>query len=358
MLVEQAVPKVDLSDEERWQAVMTRDATARGVFVYGVASTGVYCRPGCASRLPRKQNVQYFDDWEAAEQAGFRACKRCQPRRAEAPNDQTQAIVHACQIIDAAVDAPLLADLARSVGLSPYYFHRLFKKVVGVTPKQYYQQKRLERVRAHLDQGASVTDAMLNAGFQSSSRFYDETPGGLGMRPSEYRKGGEGLSIRYATARSSLGWVLIGATLTGICTIEFGDDPALLEKNLHTRFAEARLEGNDPEFAAWVMEVLAFLEEPKRGLNLPLDVQGTAFQRRVWMALREIPAGETISYAEVARRIGNPRATRAVAHAIASNKIAVAIPCHRVVRNDGGLGGYRWGIERKRQLLQKESEKG
>jgi AraC family transcriptional regulator of adaptative response/methylated-DNA-[protein]-cysteine methyltransferase len=340
----------------RWQAVVDRDARADGVFVYAVATTGIYCRPGCASRLPNRDNVRFFDTWRDAEAAGFRPCKRCTPHLPAAPDTAMEVAVKACAIIEATDRPPTLQQLADAVGLSPHHFHRLFKRVVGLTPKQYAAEKRLERVRTTIQQDDTITDAIYNAGFESNSRFYETATSALGMKPSTYRNGGADVMIRFATARSYLGWVLVAATDQGICRIDFADTSEALRSRLKASFPQAALLADDPDFGNVVAQVLAFLEKPKRDLGLPLDIQGTAFQRRVWMALQDIPAGSTVSYGDVAARIGKPQAARAVAQACAANNLAVAIPCHRVVRRDGDLGGYRWGLDRKRALLDREED--
>ncbi len=340
----------------RWETIVRRDEGARGDFVYGVVTTGIYCRPGCASRLPNRENVRFYDTWQMAEAAGLRPCKRCTPRETEAPADPGRdAVLEACRLIESADHAPSLRELAERVGYSPYHFQRLFKQIVGVSPKQYAMEKRLDRVRTGLQDEASVTDAIYDAGYESTSRFYVTDAPALGMKPSEYRNGGEGIVIRYAVAPCYLGFVLVAATDQGICRIDLGASPGALEARLRADFPEAELRTEDPDLETMVNEVIAMLEAPDRGLSLPLDIQGTAFQRRVWTALREIPAGATASYAEIATRIGNPKAARAVAQACASNHVAVAIPCHRVVRSDGGLGGYRWGLDRKRAILEREA---
>jgi AraC family transcriptional regulator of adaptative response/methylated-DNA-[protein]-cysteine methyltransferase len=344
------------TDEVRWQAVINREPQADGHFFLGVSTTGIYCRPVCPSRLPNRENVQFFDDSQSAETAGYRPCKRCRPQAVEEVDLSVQAIIQACRIIEKAEQQPSLQQLADEVGLSKYHFHRLFKKVVGVTPKQYAAEKRADRVRNELQKESAVTDAMYNAGYESSSRFYETAASSLGMKPKEYLEGGPGLSIRYAIVQSYLGWVLVAATDQGICNIDFGDTPQGLLEGLRSRFPQANLEVGDPQFEQTVSQVLAFLERPQQGLKVPLDIQGTAFQRRVWSALREIAPGSTASYGDVAASIGKPTAARAVAGACAANKIAVAIPCHRVVRSDGELGGYRWGVARKREILQREAE--
>ena len=344
------------TDEARWNAVQERDEQAAGRFVYGVTTTGVYCRPGCASKQPRRENVRFFDTWEAAEAAGFRACKRCTPNAPVNAGPHDEAILRACRRIENSEEAPSLAELAHDAGLSPSHFHRLFTRATGVTPKQYALAQRARRVRASLGDSPTVTEAIYAAGFGASSRFYEGAVDTLGMTPTEYRNGGAGQRIRYAVAPCYLGWVLVAATERGVCALEFGDGPAELREHLRARLPGAHLVGDDPDFAGWIEQVLAFLDAPEAGLRLPLDVAGTAFQRRVWAALREIPAGATASYGEIAARIGKPKAGRAVAGACAANRIAVAIPCHRVVRRDGEPGGYRWGVERKRELLRREAE--
>ena len=343
------------TDQARWEALVHRDQRADGAFVYGVLTTGVYCRPTCPSKMPNRDNVRFFETSEDAERAGLRPCKRCSPDSFNGEQAHIEAILQVCRLIEESGELPSLAELANAVGLSPSHFHRVFKRTIGVTPKQYAMAKRLDRVRAGLTTGSTVTEAMYEAGFASSSRFYENSMQALGMKPSDYRRGGRGMDIRFAVAQSYLGAVLIAATPHGICAIDFGDNPRVLEERLRARFPEAEIKAGDVTFATWVEQVLAFLDVPGRGLDLPLDIQGTAFQRRVWMALRDIPAGSTASYADIADRIGHPKAARAVAQACASNPIAVAIPCHRVVRSDGELGGYRWGLERKRVLLAREA---
>jgi len=339
----------------RWEAIVRRDTEAAKAFVYGVVTTGIYCRPGCPSRLPNRENVRFFDTWEMAEAAGFRPCKRCTPQSPDEPDAATRAVVEACRIIETSEQAPTLQALADAVGFSPYHFQRLFKRIVGVSPKQYAVETRLDRVRNGLHEEASVTDAIYGAGFESSSRFYESATASLGMKPSEFRQGGVGMAIRYAVTRCYLGWVLVAATDKGICRIDLDATPEALEARLRADFPQADLQADGTGFDQVLAEVVALLEAPERGLSLPLDIQGTAFQRRVWTALQEIPAGSTASYSEIAARIGAPKAARAVARACASNRLAVAIPCHRAVRSDGGLGGYRWGLDRKEAILERES---
>lgn len=341
------------TEQERWDALVRRDPLAGDAFRYAVRTTGVYCRPGCSSRLPNRQSVQFFETALEAEQAGYRPCKRCDP--AAPLNDRyTDVIARACQWIEAAEKPPRLRDLAQRAGFSPYHFHRLFKRLVGITPKQYYLEKRLKHVRARLREEETVTGAVYAAGFGSGSQFYQKSAETLGMKPSVYQKGGQGMKVYYTVAQSYLGWVLVAATEQGICAIDFGGSAEELKSGLADHFPQAECIEGGAEFQGWVESVLAFLESPRHGSDLPLDIQGTAFQRRVWAALREIPPGQTVSYTELAERIGSPNAVRAVARACASNKIAALIPCHRVVRADGALAGYRWGIERKRMLLDRE----
>lgn len=343
------------TEQTRWEAIRQRDAAAEGHFFYGVKTTGVYCRPTCSSRLPNRENVQFFTTGDEAQAAGFRPCKRCQPQFAT-QDDHTVLIQQACERIAAATTPPSLDELAAAAGLSPSYFHRLFKAKTGVTPKQYALAHRHHQLHDRLQQDNSVTEAMYNAGYGSSSRLYEQSKALLGMKPSQFRQGAAGQQIQFAVTPCYLGWVLVAGTTKGICAIELGDQPEMLQTRLQERFPLADLQEGAAAFRQWVQQVLAFLEAPGDWLDLPLDIQGTAFQRRVWLALRDIPAGTTLSYSEVAQRIGQPKATRAVAQACASNKLAVAIPCHRVVRQDGELGGYRWGIPRKQTLLQREAQ--
>ena len=342
------------SDEARWEAVQRRERAADGVFYYSVRTTGVYCRPSCGARLARRANVAFHASCEAAESAGFRPCLRCRPDLPPLAERQAQAVAAACRLIETSEEEPDLDALAAAAGMSRFHFHRLFRQHAGVTPKAYAAALRAARVRDELAQGAPVTDALYAAGFQSSSRFYAEADAMLGMAPSRFRAGGAGEEIRFAVGACSLGAILVAATGQGICAILMGDDPEALLHDLQDRFPRARLIGADARFERTVAQVVGFVEAPRIGLDLPLDVRGTAFQQRVWEALRAIPAGATVSYTELAQRIGSPAAVRAVAGACAANLVAVAIPCHRVVRSDGGLSGYRWGIERKRALIERE----
>jgi AraC family transcriptional regulator of adaptative response/methylated-DNA-[protein]-cysteine methyltransferase len=342
--------------DPRWQAVMGRDAAADGSFVYAVKTTGVYCRPSCPSRRAKPENVAFYETMAAAEAAGFRACQRCKPNGQPTAKEQAALVAEACRLIEAAEEPPKLEELAAAVGMSPFHFHRRFKAVTGLTPKAYAAAHRGRRVREELDNAdASVTEAIYGAGYNSGSRFYEASNELLGMTPTAYKQGGKDAAIRFAIAECSLGSILVAMSGKGVCAILLGDDPDELARDLQDRFPNARLIGADRDFEALVAKVVGFVEAPRIGLDLPLDMRGTAFQQRVWQALREVPAGETVSYAEVARRIGEPKAVRAVAQACGANKIAVAIPCHRVVRTDGDLSGYRWGVERKRALIAKEA---
>ena len=344
------------SIDARWAAVQSRDRGADGVFYYSVRSTGVYCRPSCGARPALRANVAFHASCAAAEAAGFRPCLRCKPDQPPLSERQARLVAEACRIIDALEDAPDLDAVARAVGMSRFHFQRVFKTHAGVTPKAYAAARRAARVRDALVEGASVTDALYAAGFNSSSRFYAGSEGMLGMAPSRFKAGGAGEEIRFAVAACSLGAILVAATGRGLCAVLMGDDPELLVRDLQDRFPKAQLIGADAGFERTVAQVVGFVEAPRIGLDLPLDVRGTAFQQRVWAALRAIPAGETVSYTELAQRIGSPAAVRAVAGACAANPVAVAIPCHRVVRNDGGLSGYRWGIERKAALIAREKD--
>jgi AraC family transcriptional regulator of adaptative response/methylated-DNA-[protein]-cysteine methyltransferase len=339
----------------RWAALETRDRAADGTFVYAVRTTGIYCRPSCAARRPRAENVAFYPTCEAAERAGFRPCLRCRPNGPSQQEKDTQAVVAACRLIEEAESLPTLADLAKAVGLSPYHFHRVFKAVTGLTPKAYAAAYRAKTLRETLPAADTVTAAIYEAGFNSSGRFYATVPGVLGMAPTRYRRGGSRTRIHFAVGECSLGSIIIGATGKGICAILLGNDPDTLTRDVQDRFPHADLVGGDADFERIVAAVVGLVEQPEVGLNLPLDIRGTAFQQRVWQALREIGVGRTATYAEIAARIGQPKAVRVVAQACAANPLAVAIPCHRVVRTDGDLSGYRWGVERKRELLKRET---
>jgi AraC family transcriptional regulator of adaptative response/methylated-DNA-[protein]-cysteine methyltransferase len=342
-------------DEARWAALRARDTTADGTFVYSVKTTGVYCRPSCAARPARPENVAFHVTPAAAERAGFRACKRCKPDQPPLAERQAAQVAALCRLIESSDQVPTLDELASRAGLSSFHTHRLFKAVTGVTPRAYAAAHRARRVRGELETRATVTEAIYGAGYGSSARFYEASNAVLGMTPTAYRQGGTGHDIRFAIGQCSLGAILVAATARGVCAILLGDDPDALAHDLERRFPRARLVGADAEFEQLIAQVVGLVEQPGVGAELPLDIRGTAFQQRVWKALRRIPAGKTASYAEIARRIRAPRSVRAVAQACAANALAVAIPCHRVVRTDGDLSGYRWGIERKRALLDREA---
>lgn len=340
--------------ETAWNAVVERDARFDGRFVYAVASTGVYCRPTCPSRRPRRSNVRFFAVPGEAERAGFRACRRCRPGET---SRQAEAVRLACGYLESHLDeAPTLNDLAREVGMSPWHLHRTFKATLGLSPKQYATRLRAGRFKDEVRGGESVAGATYGAGYGSSSRLYEKAGENLGMTPGAYRRGGRGMHIRYTLADSPFGRLLVGATDRGICAVSVGDEDRPLEAELRREYPNAGIERDDAALRPWLDAVLPALEGKEGARELPLDLQATAFQWRVWRALQEIPRGETRSYGEVAAALGQPSAARAVAQACASNRVALVVPCHRVVRGDGDSGGYRWGAERKRRILAREAE--
>jgi AraC family transcriptional regulator of adaptative response/methylated-DNA-[protein]-cysteine methyltransferase len=349
-----AHPATITESDPRWAAVVARDPEAK--FYYSVKTTGVYCRPSCAARLAKPENVQFHRTCKDAEKAGFRPCKRCKPDQASPVEQQAEKIASACRLIESSETPPRLELLAKHVGLSTYHFHRVFKAATGLTPKGYVAAHRVNLVRKSLNKSDTVTGAIYDAGYNSNSRFYETSNQVLGMTPSNYRAGGDQTDILFAVAECSLGSILVAQSGRGICAIFLGDDPDSLVRELQDQFPKANLIGGDAGFERLVAKVVGFVEAPALGLDLPLDVRGTAFQQRVWQALRKIPAGATASYADVAKLIGAPNSARAVAQACGANTLAVAIPCHRIVRNDGALSGYRWGVERKRALLEKEAD--
>lgn len=356
MSVDAAPVALPTEQDARWKTVLDRDASADGRFYYSVATTGVYCRPSCPSRLARPEHVRFHATCEDAEKAGFRACLRCRPNESSIAEKNATVIAAVCRMIGTAEEIPTLGKLAAAADMSTFHFHRVFKSMTGLTPKAYAAAHRSRRVRDELARkGDSVTSAIYDAGFNSSGRFYETSNGVLGMTPTASRSGGRSAEIRFAVAQYSLGAILVACSAIGVCSILLGNDPDLLVKDLQDQFPRAELLGGDDEFEKTVARVVGFVEAPAIGLDLPLDVRGTAFQQRVWQALRTIPAGQTASYTDIAEKIGAPKAVRAVARACAANKIAIAIPCHRVVRHDGGLSGYRWGVDRKRALLVRET---
>jgi AraC family transcriptional regulator of adaptative response/methylated-DNA-[protein]-cysteine methyltransferase len=347
-----------VADDPRWARVLARDKAADGHFWYSVSTTGVYCRPSCPSRAANPKNVQLHDSLASAKATGFRSCRRCHPDGPSAEAENATLVAKVCRIIETTEEEPSLEELAGTVGLSPGYFHRVFKAATGLTPKSYAAEFRARKVREGLVSCNSVTEAIYDAGFNSSGRFYEKSMGMLGMTPSRYRAGGANEEIRFAVGQSSLGPILVASSKKGVVAIFLGDDAEELVHDLQDRFPRARLIGADQDYEAMVARVVGFVEAPEIGLDLPLDIRGTAFQQRVWQALQEIPVGATVCYAELAQRIGAPKAARAVAGACAANKFAVAIPCHRVIRSDGSTSGHAWGVERKRALLDREASRG
>jgi AraC family transcriptional regulator of adaptative response/methylated-DNA-[protein]-cysteine methyltransferase len=345
----------EISAANYWAALQRRDKNFEGVFVYAVTSTGVYCRPACPAKLPKRGNVRFFDTAAEARRAGFRACLRCRPDDSPLQTEHAALIAKACRLIERAEVPPRLDELAKATGLSVYYFHRLFKSATGLTPKAYTQARRAYRLRMTLSkEGASVTNALYDAGFNSSGRFYSSSNTLLGMKPRRFRSGGSGMRITYATGSCSLGVILVAASEKGICAILLGDERRELVEDLQARFAKAEIAEDGRGFQKTLGQVITFVDRPAVRFDLPLDIQGTAFQARVWQALRKIPPGTTVSYRELAKRLNLSGSARAVAQAVAANPLAVVVPCHRVIRSDGSLSGYRWGVERKRILLDKE----
>jgi AraC family transcriptional regulator of adaptative response/methylated-DNA-[protein]-cysteine methyltransferase len=344
----------NLPAENRWQAVLARDANQDGSFVFAVSSTGVYCRPSCPSRRPRRENVTFFHQPDEAEKAGYRACLRCRPK-AIGGNKQAEMVKAVCRYIERHLDEPVtLGRLGTEFRQSPFHLQRSFKAVLGISPRAYADSCRMNQLKRNLQAGHSVTRAMYDAGYSSSSRLYERTASQLGMTPDKYRRGAIAAPIRYTVTDSPLGRMLIAATEKGICTIQFADSDDELEHGLRHEFPFAVRRRDDAAMQTWKDNLLRQMHGYKLRTSLPLDIQATAFQRRVWSQLQSIPFGATRSYGQVAKAIGQPTATRAVARACATNPVAVAIPCHRVVRKDGDMGGYRWGVERKEALLELE----
>jgi AraC family transcriptional regulator, regulatory protein of adaptative response / methylated-DNA-[protein]-cysteine methyltransferase len=343
-------------ENHRWDSVVNRDSSAREEFVLGVKTTGIFCRPGCPARTPLRKNVEFFTTNQQALAAGYRACKRCKPENVTTQDWRMDAVVNACRVLESADNPPSLEQLAQTAGVSQWHFHRLFKEKTGVTPKQYAAQHRTKRFRKNLRVSRTITEAIYESGFNASSRAYANAADRLAMTPTHYRRGGKGLTIRYVFAPCSLGWIIVGSTEKGICIIEFADTADEVMDELHEAFPFARLEEAGDEYVAILEEVLQMVENPHRGLNLPLDIHGTVFQEKVWTALRNIQPGTLSTYSEVAERIGKPHAVRAVANACAANKIAIAIPCHRVIRKDGKPVSFGWGPVRRQELLRREKE--
>lgn len=352
----------DMLDKEQefwqasyWDAVAARDARMNGVFLYAVRTTGVYCKPSCPSRRPLPKNVIFFRTREAARRAGFRACKRCKPDAASIANPNAELVQKVCRYIDAHPDGPATLEvLSRAIGLSPFHLQRTFKALTGITPRAYADSRRLQALKAGLRDGHSVTRSLYDAGYGSSSRLYEGAASKLGMTPARYGKQGSGVAIHYAIAKTPIGRMLLAATSKGICSVQFGESEEALESELRREYPRAEIARTDKRLAKWVRAIQGRIRGEERKA-LPLDIQATAFQRLVWEQLRRIPYGGTRSYSEIAKKIGRPKAARAVARACASNPVAVAIPCHRVVRENGDLGGYRWGMRRKQNLLALEA---
>jgi AraC family transcriptional regulator of adaptative response/methylated-DNA-[protein]-cysteine methyltransferase len=355
LIRERSKEAIATEQNPRWAHVLTRDRLMDDQFYYSVATTGIYCRPSCPSRTANPKNVHFHDSIADAEAAGFRACKRCKPEQPSADVQNAEVVARICRLIEQAEEIPPLHELAKAAGLSPGYFHRVFKAITGVTPKDYATAHRAGKVREELGRSDTVTEAIYDAGFNSSGRFYEKSDEMLGMTPTDYRAGGANAEIRFAVGECSLGSILVAKSEKGVCAILLGDDPDGLVHDLQDRFPRAQLLGGDPEFEKLVARVVGLIEAPGLGLDLPLDIRGTAFQQRVWAALRDIPPGTTTTYGDIARKIGAPKSVRAVAGACAANTLAVAIPCHRVVKSDGALSGYRWGVERKRALIDREA---
>mgnify|MGYP000163768677 FL=1 len=346
--------RLRITDDDRWQSVLARDADADGQFVFAVQTTGIFCRPSCRAKHALRKNVRFFSDAQQAQAAGFRPCKRCQPDKDSAQQHRLDKIARACQLLEQ--ESPLTLDeLAQQVAMSPYHLHRLFKATTGMTPKAWQQSWRARRLRDALAKGVPVTQAILNAGFPDSSSYYRKADQALGMTAKQFRKGGDNVSVHYTLADCALGRCLVAESERGICAILLGDDDATLVADLHALFPAAQDVPADADFQQRVREVIAAINARDAPLSLPLDIRGTAFQQQVWQALRAIPCGETMSYQQLASAIGKPKAVRAVASACGANKLAIVIPCHRVIRGDGALSGYRWGIARKAQLLQRET---
>ncbi|NYF80607.1 bifunctional DNA-binding transcriptional regulator/O6-methylguanine-DNA methyltransferase Ada [Granulicella arctica] len=349
----------EITSDPRWQSIVARNKESDGKFFYSVRSTGVYCRPACGARLARPENVQFFATTEAAEKAGFRACKRCKrckPAGLSLTKANTAKIEKVCRLIERCDETPSLEKLAECAGMSIFHLHRTFKAVTGLTPNGYRAAQRTKRVRETLGKSQSVTDAIYDAGFNSNSRFYESANESLGMTPTSFRDGGVDTVIHFAIAECSLGPILVAKSVRGVCAVLMGDDPLQLARDLQDQFPKADLVGDESGYEDIVAKVIGLIEEPCIGLDLPLDIRGTAFQQRVWKALQRIPVGVTASYADIAKAIGMRKTVRAVAQACGANTLAVAIPCHRVIRNDGALSGYRWGVQRKRALLDREAQ--
>ncbi len=344
-----------MDNEIYWQAVQANDARYDGAFFFGVKTTGIYCRPSCRARLPKRENVEFFATAVMAEQSGLRACLRCDPRSTEGAMDaRVKMVIRCCELIESDVTLRL-DELAQAEGLSPSHFQRVFKELVGISPKKYAEIRRIEKFKRDVRDGSDITAAMYDAGFGSSSRLYERSSASLGMTPAQYKKGGKGMKIRYASAECELGRIMIGRTAKGLCFAALGDDDSMLEQSLKTEFVNAEITKDSNGLKEYLEVILEYLASRTKSIELPLDIQATAFQMLVWEVLRKIPFGTTVSYSQIAETLGDKKKVRAVARACATNRIALAIPCHRVVASDGKLSGYRWGIERKKALLELEA---
>lgn len=342
-----------MQHETQWQQIMARDARQDGRFVFAVRTTGIYCRPSCPSRRPRRDSVEFFPDPQQAERAGYRACLRCKPTEISA---QARSVTRARQLLDEAEGVLTLAELSKRVGVSPFHLQRLFKRATGLSPREYQSARRMQQVKSGLRKGDDVTTAIYDAGFGSPSRLYEKASQQLGMTPGTYRRRGAGLAIQFAIVASPLGRLLVAATPRGLCAVRFGENATEMERELREEFRAAEIHRDDAALQPYLQPLVASLRGERTAIDVPLDVRATAFQKKVWDALRQIPSGQTRSYTEIARAIGDAKAVRAVARACASNPVAVVVPCHRVVRSDGELAGYRWGIERKKKLLEHERQ--
>lgn len=343
--------------EVKWQAVLAKDARFDGQFVFAVSSTGIYCRPSCPSRRARRENVQFFKLPEAAEQEGYRACKRCHPRDTRSVDHQVEMAQRVCRLIENNDGESLtLAALSASIGVSPFHLQRTFKSIMGVSPSEYAEACRIKKFKQSVREGEAITNAIYDAGYGSSSRLYETAAAHLGMTPASYGKGGRGAVIDYAIVDCPLGKLLVATTAKGVCSVKLGDSDAVLKEDLLKEFPLAEVRDNEETLRAHLQSVLEYLANKSPRIDLPLDIRATAFQRQVWEQLRAIPLGETHSYTEVARAIGHNNAVRAVGRACATNPVALVVPCHRVIREDQSLGGYRWGLERKKRLLRNEKE--
>jgi AraC family transcriptional regulator, regulatory protein of adaptative response / methylated-DNA-[protein]-cysteine methyltransferase len=341
--------------DQMWQAVTAKDSRFDGQFVFAVSSTKIYCRPSCPSRRPRREHVSFFDLPDAAEQAGFRACLRCEPRRANVVDSKVELVQRVCRLLDASqTETVKLADLAADAGVSTFHLQRTFKRIMGISPRQYQTARRFGNFKTLVREGEPVTQALYDSGFNSSSRLYEHAPSELGMTPATYGRGGLGTNINYTTVASPFGRLLVAVTQRGVCAVRMGDTDAEVEKDLRAEFPAATIRRDDSALREPVKKILNYLTNKEPQLNLPLDIRSTAFQRQVWEQLRAIPYGQTVSYGEVAKALGKPGAVRAVGRACATNPVALVIPCHRVVREDQSLGGYRWGLERKQKLIEHE----